>query len=1025
MTRLAKQATVTAGLLIVLTCAAAPTAHAQGTTAVVSGTVVDETGGALPGVTVTIKHVETGLARTLVTNEQGRYRAPALEPGAYEILSELPGFETSVYRGLNLAIGQDHVVNVTLKIGQLQEQVVVTETAPLVETNRSAVTGFVDSQQMRDLPLNRRDFTQLTLLAPAVTAVPSVNPSLLRGMGTQISVAGARPNQMSFLLDGTDVNDQGGQSPGSAAGGLTGVDTVREFQIITNAYSAEYGRTAGAVVSAVTRSGTNALHGSIFEFLRDDAMDARNFFDSATAVKPPFRRNQFGFSVGGPLVRDRTFYFGSYEGLRQDKSLSLVATVPSRATRARADISPIVRPYLELFPLPNGPETGASGRYSSSMIEPTRENYFVVKADHSFSSANTGTIRYTFNQASVATPEELQLFTLTSRNRNQYLMVEQKHIFSSALLNEVRFAYNRTFLVQEVGDLVPINPSLLFIPGRGFGSLTVSGLTTMGTSQTAPQYLALNTFQLVDNVSWSLGPHNMKFGVSLIRWLNNQDAPFQIGGTFAFTSIDNFVRNIANNFEGMLPDSSAQRNWRQNLIGLYAQDDFVVSSRLTLNLGLRYEFITTPTDTEGRISTFRNLLGTEFTVGGPMFENPSLKNFAPRVGFAWNPFGDGKTSIRGGGGFFYEPVLANFYRSHGQLNPPYFRAASQRNPTFPHPFEQTLDVAQRIDLLQFDLENPYMLQFSLTLQRELLPQTVVTTGYLGSRGRNQFRNIEANQAVPTILSDGRYFFPVNSVRLNPAFGSIRLRTTDGNSWYNGFIAGVTRRFSGGFQFQASYTLGNSVDEGSISAGSQDFGNGFQPRYGFDRSDNEGPSDYDIRHNFVLNSMWELPFGKQMTGAAAALAGGWQVGGVVTLRSGVPFTPVLGFDRARALPRSGGAGQRPDLIPGVDIIRGGPTQYFNPLAFGLPEAGTFGNLGRNTLRGPGFATVDASVFKNVGIRNGSKLQFRFEAYNLLNRANFGLPAATVFNASGRVDNAGEITNTVGTSRQMQVAMRLEF
>jgi len=323
-------------LLLVTALSAAWTAHAQGTTAIISGVVADETGGALPGVTVTITHVDTSLSRTLVTDQQGRYRAAALEPGTYDISAELSGFQTSVYRTLNLAIGQDLVANVTLRIGQIQEQVVVSERSQLVEITRSAVTGFVDQQQMRDLPLNRRDFTQLTLLAPAVTAVPSVAPSLLRGMGTQISVAGARPNQMSFLLDGTDVNDQGGQSPGSAAGGLTGVETVREFQILTSAYSAEYGRTSGAVVSAVTRSGTNALHGSVFEFFRDGAMDAKNFFDPAGVAKPPFQRNQLGFSVGGPVFKDRMFYFGSYEGLLQDKSLSLVSRVPSRATRARA-----------------------------------------------------------------------------------------------------------------------------------------------------------------------------------------------------------------------------------------------------------------------------------------------------------------------------------------------------------------------------------------------------------------------------------------------------------------------------------------------------------------------------------------------------------------------------------------------------------------------------------------------------------------------------------------------------------------
>ncbi len=1012
-------------ILLAITVGSTGIAHAQGTGAVVAGVVSDETGAAMPGATVTIKHVETGMTRTLATDGQGRYRAPALEPGVYDITGELSGFESSIYKHLTLGIGQEHFVNLTLKVGQLQENVVITAEAPMVETSRSAVTGFVDSQQMRDLPLNRRDFSQLTLLVPAVTAVPSTSPTLLRGMGTQISVAGARPNQVSFLLDGTDVNDQGGQAPGSAAGGLTGVDSVREFQILTNAYSAEYGRSAGGVISAVTRSGTNAVHGSAFEFLRDDALDAKNFFDRKDEPIPAYRRNQFGFSIGGPLVKDRTFYFGAYEGLRQEKGLSLVARVPSRATRARTDISPITRPYLDLYPLPNGIETGASGIYQTSENEPTRENYFVVKGDHSLSGNDSMSVRYTFDKASVFTPFEIPLFATATGSRTQYLSGEQKHIFGPRVLNEFRVAYNQIYQHQENTDLVPIAPSLLFNPGTVFGSLSVSGLTTLGTNQFVPHFLRLRTLQIYDSVSVTLGRHSLKVGGGLIRFINDQDAPFQIGGTFQFNSIDDLVRNRPNNYEGMFPGSSAARRWRQNLIAAYVQDDIAVSPRLTLNAGLRYEPTTVPTEVDGQVSTFRDLMGTSFTVAPPAFLNPSLKNFAPRIGFAWNPFGDGKTSIRGGGGLFFEPILANFYRSAQQLNPPYFQAASQRNPLFPHPFEQTLAVAQRIDLLQFDLDNPYMTQFSLTAQHELLPRTVVTFGYVGSRGHHQIRNIEANASIPTIQPDGRYFFPVNATRRNPAFGSIRYRPTDGNSWYNGLIASVARRFSAGLQFQASYTNGQSIDEESISAGSQDFNNGFQPRYGFDRHDNKGPSDYNIRHNFVLNYSWALPFGDTGSRATDLLAAGWQLAGVVVLRSGVPFSPVLGFDRARALPRSGGAGQRPDLVPGVPIVQGGPTQYFNPNAFALPEAGYFGNFGRNAVQGPGYATLDLSIFKNIRIREGSKLQLRLEGFNVLDRANFGPPATAVFNAAGRVVNAGEITTTVGTSRQVQLSVKYEF
>jgi hypothetical protein len=419
------------------------------------------------------------------------------------------------------------------------------------------------------------------------------------------------------------------------------------------------------------------------------------------------------------------------------------------------------------------------------------------------------------------------------------------------------------------------------------------------------------------------------------------------------------------------------------------------------------------------------------TPGYPLFENPSLGNIAPRVGFAWDVAGDGRTSLRGGAGYFYEPILGNYYRTYGNRTPPYMQQANIPNPPFPNPLGGNFVVLNRLDLFQFDAKNPLRIQYNATFQREILPQMVASVGYIGSRGFHQVRNVEANHSIPEIRPDGSYFFPLvngaNPPRRNPNFESIRIRLTDGNSWYNGLTASLAKRFSNGLQFQGSYTFGESKDEGSQAIGSSDFGNSFQPRYAYDRTDNYGRSDFDIRHNFVLNYSYTLPE-RDGGGAAAALLNGWQVSGIFTARSGVPFTPVLGFDRARARPRSGGAGQRPSWAPGYDqgsVILGGPDQYFDPNAFVLPEAGTFGDVGRNVLEGPGFATWDMSVIKNFTIAGRSRAQLRFEVFNMLNRTNFGLPAATVFNAQGRVESAGEITDIVGTARQMQLGFKIEF
>ncbi len=1005
---------------------AAPRTFAQGTTGSISGFVTDETGAALPGATVTVRQVETDLKRVLVTDDAGRYRAQQLAPGKYEVIVELQGFRTAQVPDLTLTVGQDSVVSLQLKVGGIDEHVVVSGESPLVNVRQSSVAALVDEKQVRELPLNGRDFSQLTLLQPGVTASPSTQQQVDRGMGTQVSIAGARPNQISYQIDGTDANTQGNGSPGSAAGGMLGVETVREFQVLVNNYSAEYGRSTGGIVTAVTRSGTNSFKGTAFEFNRSSRVDSRTYFDDPNEDIPPLTRNQFGGYLGGPIVRNRTFFFGSYEGLRQDRGVTTIANVPSRATRTRTDINPITRPYVLLFPEPNGKETGAIGIYSVQVTSPTRENYAIGKVDHSISAAHSLSVRYSWDKAQVDQDQPIPYWTTDTRTKSQSVVGEHKWIVRSNLLNVAKVAWNRAYEATDNIEKIAFDSKLFFVPGTRFGNISISGLTPLGPDTNTPTFVDLKSLQLIDNITWSRSSHSVKAGLNVTRYMNDQDSSFDFGGNYAFNSLENFVQNRPNTYEGQAPGSTTDRRWRQSLIGLYGQDDWSVRRNLTVNLGLRYEFFTTPHELDGREASMPDLQAAATTRGGPIFKNPSFTNVAPRIGFAWDVTGDGRNALHGGAGLFYEPILSNIYRAYGNRTPPYYNLINPASPTFPTPPTSGSSSLLRLDLVDYNIENPYRLQYNLTYQRELPGRTIVTGGFVGARGYDQIRNVEYNQSIPIVQADGSYFFP-SATRRNPNFGSMRLRTTDGLSWYSGLIAGVSRRFASGLAMQGSYTLGQSEDLGSQAVGSADFDNSFQPRYAFDAMDNKGRSDFDIRHNFAFNATWEIPVGQSLTGAARAIAVGWQLSSILTLRSGIPFTPQLGVDRARAAPRSGGAGQRPDLVSGCSLnpVVGGADQYFDVNCFSLPALGTFGNVPRNTLTGPGYAALDIGVIRNIAIPGGRRIQLRAEGFNITNRVNFGLPQATVFNAAGRIANAGQITTIVGTARQWQFGAKMDF
>lgn len=1033
---------------------------AQLTTATISGTAKDETEAILPGATITIRNLDTGITRTVITDSEGRYRAANLSLGNYEVTASLAGFQTAVRSGIKLTVGREAVVDFTMKVGEITEKLVVTGEAPLVNVTDSVIGGLVDDRAVRELPLNGRSFIELATLQAGVAFVPFGEESASQGFGKKITISGSRFTSNLFLLDGTVMNDSY-NSAGSAAGGvLTGVETIREFTVISNAYSAEYGRHTGGVVNAVTRSGTNEFHGSAFEFLRNDNLDARNFFDrdpqnpSKRSDPPEFKRNQFGFALGGPIAKDKSFFFGSYEGLRERLGLTQIFNVPSEAARRGflpdpktgqlrfVGVDPKVEPFLrKIYPPPNGRDFG-DGRAEliRSASRRTSDDYFTARADHRFSDSDSLFGRYTFDDASRLTPSNINARQDES-TRSQFLTLAYDRIFSPALINRFNFGFSRTLLFAGSIPFPGLERVTFTSSPVGFGALDVGGLGATGGGATDPRLFITNSFQYKDDTTYVKGRHSLKFGMSFERLQHNLLSPRQPAGQFIFESLGDLLANRPQ--EARLATlENFDRHVRQNLVGLYLQDDFKLLDNLTLNLGVRYEFITVPVERAGRTP---QALGARFfdpkvtpkdiVVGNPYFLNPSLTNFAPRLGFAWDPFGNGKTSVRGGVGIFYEQLMFWTYRMALLHTAPLFLEGRLRsefvNIDFPNAFFTQFNLirdAPRYESVEFDPSQPYLLKYSLEIQRELISDLAIKVGYSASRGVHLGRQFNINGRVAQVLPDGRLFFSASAPVNNPNFGRARHRVFDGTSDYHSLRLEVNKRLSAGLQFQGSYTLSKATDDGTSITGSTDFSNEDGSQRHFTIKDH-ALSAIDVRHNFTFNFVYDLP-GKRLGGSLGNFVGGWSANGIVRLSSGNPFSVETGFDRSRIIEGV----NYPNLVAGRSnnpIRPGNPDQYYDPTAFELPPAGFLGNLGRNTLTAPGVAAFDFSLTKNIHVAalksEGMNLQFRAEFFNLFNRANFGLPERSVFDRRTLLPRptAGRITDTITTSRQIQFGLKVMF
>jgi len=1021
----------------------------------ITGTVTDQSGAIVLNATVVVKNLGTGVSQTVASNASGYYDVPNLVPGEYTVTVSAPGFATVVRSDVDLNVGNQLVINARLAPGQVSETVEVTGEAPNIDLSGSSMGGTVRGGTVRELPLNGRDWSMLATLEPGVATVRTEktvannNDRANRGLGNFLTVAGARPEQNNYRVDGISINDYSNGAPGSVLGVNLGVDSIQEFSVMTGNAPAEYGKSSGGIINAVSRSGTNTFHGTGYEFLRNSALDARNFFDKAI---PPFKRNQFGGSAGGPIVKNRLFIFGDYEGLRQGLGITSVSSVPSPNARAGllvagpVTVNPLISKYLGLYPMPNAGVNGDFGTYLLSAQQVTHENFFTTRADYDASDRDRLFGTYLVDRGDVTGPDPFDVRTTSSFSRRQLATVEETHIFSPSFTNSARFGYSRVVSIapRAVDALNPLasDSSLGFLPGHNAGLINVTGLANFqgGVGAVGEYDFHFNSYQIYDDAFFTRGAHSVKFGVAVERLQANQIGIVNPNGQFIFGSLKNFLLGQPDSFNAPLSGAITPRDLRQTIFGGYLQDDWRWRPNFTINLGLRYETASVPTETQNKLSTLLNLTDATPHLGSPYFQNPTRRDFDPRIGFAWDPFRDGRTSVRGAFGVYDVLPMTYLYELLSILTAPYLETGSVGGLTaaaFPTGAFSLLNVSTlRYSFVEQHPKRSYLMEWNLNVQRELIQNLTLKLGYVGSHGVHlPFRADDVNTVQPVLTPQG-YQFPsprASGTLLNPAAGQISALLWQVPSSYNALNAQVTRRFAHGFQAQGSYTWAKSIDTGSSSIAGDTFGNSVSSLPLFDPRLRRGLSDFDIRHNFVLSYLWQIATPARWSGPLSYVAKGWQLGGIFQASSGMPFTATIGGDPLGL--KSADLYAFPDRLnnPGCGnpVNPGNPADYIKTECFAAPNPGTrLGNAGRNTITGPGLENFDLSLFKNNPIRRISETfnaQLRFEFFNVLNHANFQVPVPgnrQIFNVNlAPVATAGLLTSTATTSRQIQVALKL--
>jgi Carboxypeptidase regulatory-like domain/TonB dependent receptor len=967
----------------------APPLPAQTSSATLHGTVTDTGGGVLPGVTVKLQSAATGLQRDVVTNAVGVYVFNFLPAGPYVVSAELSGFKSVRHGDIHLEIGQSLTFNIRLEVGGIEEVVHVEATAPLLERTSPVIGTVIQSSQLKELPLAGRHWAGLMLLAPG---------AINTGDGTHLSTRffGRARDDNNWTFDGVDATGVKDPRQDSAARLIISTESIAEFRVSSGLYSAESGSAAGGQVQLISKTGTNQFHGTAYNFLRNDAFDATPF--GATGEIPPFRLNQFGVNVGGPLVRQRTFFFANYEGLRQRQSQSFTRFVPSAAFRQ--SVVPALGAVVSLFPAgtratsdPNIDEWNEDQQFTADEDAP------LVRIDHRFSDATMVFGRYNYDWADIVTPTDSG-FT-TNRLRPSNFTFQVQRIFGPTVVNELKFGYNaslRTSLRE----------------GPSASQITIPGFVAL----TGPQDITENgkSFSLLDDLAIVRGRHNLKVGGEVRRIFVGVGE----GNTtsLAYQSRSNFQINRLENFSIVdFPLVEGQRWWYFG----YVQDDVKWRPNLTFNAGLRYEYYSVVVEKDGRDKVWRIACGG-FCAPGTSWYDPDRNNFAPRLGLAWVPgrFKD-RTVIRVGYGIFFGPgqnddVFAPIDNAGSRIALERAQLA-----TLAYPIDPFLSLAattgatpRAVDEHRVD---QYAEHYSVSVQQALPWRFITQIGYVGNQGYHMLDRSYVN------LID-----PITGRRPLSAFGRVDIKSSGSSTSFNGLQLSLQRPSVAGFLLGAQYMFSHAYDEGSLGGGEST-----APQNVSCRSCEWAHTNQDIRHTFTVNWVYELPVGAgrryiSSGGALAHLLGGWQFSGLLQARTGRPLTITVTRSTAD-LPDGNNSSQRPDVVPGVSPIPSNqtPDQWLNPAAFAVPARGTWGNVERNTLRGPGLLQVDFALQKRLPIGGGRNVQFRWEAFNAFNRQNLGNPNTNISSgvSFGRITGPLNLGYGTGTARQMQFMLRMNF
>ena len=1094
---------------------------AQTSTATILGVVKDTTGALIPGASITVKHTETGQTRTAISSETGDYNVPLLPVGAYEITTTMPGFKQQVRSGIDLVVGQQAVINLTLEVGAAAEQVTVTEEAPLVNTTLSSTSGLISQQQIKELPLNGRSFDQLLALNAGVVNNTSNMAGGAGGAFPAFSVAGHRQETNRFLLNGVDWvgGNATGQfiTPSGASSQLLGIEAVREYNVLEHTYGAEYGKRAGGQVSIVTSSGTNDWHGSLFEYHRNSALDAKNYFE---ATKGPFKRHQFGGTIGGPLKKDKLFVFGNYEGFQQRLAQSTRTVYPDVQSRqgllpcylatpsacpptadpaARAAFVPVpnlqrgMLPFANTFwPVPNGSEvysnglpTGTAYNYNNG-VQKIYENFVMTRMDYVMSAKDSLFANYTFSDGERDQPQPDTYYTMYVPLRNQTFGLQETHVFSPTVVNSATLGWVRPFgasVTKPNGTGPAIPASLVYLAGGNPGAIVIGGGTTAAslTSQTPvpgnnPLFGIREYYSLGDDLRFTKGKHSFSAGVWVQRIHENHfgSAAFSAGSA-AYSSMLTFLQDIPSQFN--IVRNPATVGYRSTEGAWYFQDEMKLRSNLTLRLGLRHEMTDGWNEVADRCSNYvfdKNfVMSTEPRIGHScLTENHAKLLLQPRVGLAWDPTGKGTWAVRAGFGIHND--LQDNVGNRAYANPP-----SNAREQLAGPLLSLIPLQKNVPLPRtcgtpgappppacgiyspggFDpvMFTPTSQQWSFTIERGIARDLMLSVGYVGSESYHTPLSLNTNAAYPQVcenpqgcisggtttngdpvpvgrrvlVSKGTLYHPPAS-RPNPYVGSGVQWIDQGTSSYHAMDVSLTKRISRGFAFKANYTWGKAMDLNSAiltpSAGNEP---PYIPSPYYRRELNRGVASYNLNHQFNGYTSYLLPFGNGQrfgsgaTGVVDKLIGGWQWNSSLRIAGGFPFTPLTGSNTSGTGDPSNS--DIPNWNPNFKgkVIVGKPDQWFDPRAFVLPLQGTFGNVSRGALRGPRLFMLDSSLLKRVRISEGLNLQFRAEAFNVLNHPNLSYPNEVVFQGAEYSPLGGVITATATTSRQIQFALKLLF